>query len=62
MKRYIFEKGSITGELTGEDIKKHEEKFGRLQGILVNGKKIMCQYDVKQIPVEDLWLFKEKKK
>ena len=62
MKRYIFEKGSITGELTGEDIKRHEKKLGKFQGLLVDGKKILCQYDVKQIPVEDLKLNRKDRK
>ena len=61
MKKYIFEKGSIVDELTADDIKRHEAKLGRLLGVMINGRMIPCQYDDKQKPIEELWLFKNKK-
>ena len=55
MKVYIFEHGREDSEnFTGEEIKKHEKKLGRLEMVIIDGyKRIPVDYRENQVPVEE---------
>ena len=56
MKLYIFERILAQAEnLNAEQIKNYEKAYGKLLGVRINGKgTIVCQYDSKQKPMEEL--------
>lgn len=57
MKIYLFENGRVDAEnLRGEEIRKHEETYGKLQKVVIGSQIIPVDYRDNQIPVtEHAW-------